>query len=169
MTSTVERVHDIGAHLDRARLPWAFGGVVALAFAVDEPRGSREIAVHVFAPRAQAAHVCARLPRGIQFAEGDVALGRATGMMRLWWDDAPIVVHLHDDTGAAARTRRVQLAGRTIRVLAADDLAVHLVRSGEAQSAVDLAAMVAAGTVSMDVVSDRLGPGAALPTGPDSD
>jgi hypothetical protein len=146
MSSTVERVHEIGAALDRARLAWAFGGVVALAFAVDEPRGSREIVVHVFVPPAQAAQVCARLPRAVQFAEDDLMLGRSTGSMRLWWDDAPIVVHL-GERDPARRTRRVQLAGRTIRVLTADDLAGHLRADASPQAVADLAAMVAAGTI----------------------
>ena len=61
MTTLVERIVDVCEHLDRAGLPWALGGALALAYATEEPRATRDIDVNVFVPATEAARVFAAL------------------------------------------------------------------------------------------------------------
>ena len=62
MTSLVDRIVAICDALDASRLPWALGGALALAYATEEPRGTRDIDVNVFVPATDASTVFAALP-----------------------------------------------------------------------------------------------------------
>ncbi len=53
MVSLVESIVALEAGLDAARIPHAFGGALALAFHIEEPRGTRDIDVNVFLVPAQ--------------------------------------------------------------------------------------------------------------------
>lgn len=48
MASLVAQVLGIAHSLDRAGIEWALGGALALAYATEEPRGTRDIDVNVF-------------------------------------------------------------------------------------------------------------------------
>ncbi len=62
MTSLVDRVLVIAAALDDSGIDWALGGALALAFATEEPRGTRDIDVNVFVLSAQVATRTRRVP-----------------------------------------------------------------------------------------------------------
>jgi hypothetical protein len=44
----VERIIEIARAFDAAKIEWAFGGALALAYATQEPRGTRDIDINVF-------------------------------------------------------------------------------------------------------------------------
>ena len=54
----------LGLHdaLDRGQVPHAFGGALALALHVEQPRGTADIDVNISLPTARAAIVCPRRP-----------------------------------------------------------------------------------------------------------
>ena len=43
MTTLVDRIVAICRSLEAARIPWALGGALALAYATNQPRGTRDI------------------------------------------------------------------------------------------------------------------------------
>ena len=157
--SLVGRIVAICDALDTADLPWALGGALALAYATEEPRGTRDVDVNVFVPSTRAADVFAAMPAGVVHSTADLAEALRADQVRLWWDDTPIDLffaanqfHLEVDR----RCRRVPFAGRTIRVLSAEDLAVFKAMFDRAKDWVDIATMAESRAIDLDVAADRL-------------
>ena len=62
-----ERLLAIHASLSEAAIQHAFGGAIALAYWTQEPRGTRDIDVNVFAPQDECERVLAALPDGVSY------------------------------------------------------------------------------------------------------
>ena len=73
MIGLVDRIVAIAAALDSAEVPWALGGALALAYATEEPRGTRDIDVNVFVATEHAGRVFAALPAGVSHGAADIA------------------------------------------------------------------------------------------------
>jgi len=120
MSELVEKLFDIDDALREAAVPHAFGGAIALAYCTEEPRGTRDLDVNIFAPAAEAERILTRLPDRVAVAAADVAAVARDGQARLWWDDTPIDVFLNNlplHEAVAAGVVWVPLAGREIPVL----------------------------------------------------
>lgn len=120
MSVLVEKLSAIHDALTAASLPHAFGGAIALAYCVEEPRGTRDLDVNVFADAAKAGSVMARLPDRVAVSPADVAAVVRDGQTRLWWDDTPVDLFLNNlplHRAVAAGVVWVPLAGREIPVL----------------------------------------------------
>jgi len=159
MTSLVDQVVAIGEALDASGVPWAFGGALALAYATSEPRGTRDIDVNVFVPSSQARAVFGLLPRGVRHSLADVDAAIQDDQVRLHWDETPVDVFFAADTfhaEVAHRCRSVPFAGHTIRVLCAEDLAVFKAMFDRPKDWVDIATMVEAGSLDIEVAATRL-------------
>jgi hypothetical protein len=155
----VDRILSVAESLDRAGIPWAFGGALALAYATSEPRGTRDIDVNVFVGSAEAARVFAALAPGVVFGDADVDEVREHDQVRLWWDDTPIDLFLAADPfhiEVAERCRVVPFEGRRIRVLAAEDLAVFKALFDRTKDWADIEAMVASAMIDTELTADRL-------------
>jgi hypothetical protein len=145
--------------LDEAHLPWALGGALALAYATDEPRGTRDIDVNVFVPASRASDVFAALPTGTRSTDADLAEAQARDQVRLWWDDTPIDIFFAADSfhlDVARRCRTVPFEGRTIAVLSAEDLAVFKAMFDRSKDWADIEAIVDNRGIDLDVAADRL-------------
>jgi hypothetical protein len=154
-----ERVVELHRALARRRLPHAFGGAIALAFATLNPRGTSDIDVNVFVPAAEAARVLAALPPGIAQPAGTAETVERDGQIRLWWDETPVDLFLdyapvHDD--AARHRRTVPFAGTRIPVLGPVELAVFKAMFERTQDWADIEAMLAAGTLDAGAVRAAL-------------
>jgi hypothetical protein len=117
-------VHDA---LTSASLPHAFGGAIALAYCVEEPRGTRDLDVNIFCDAADAAAVLGALPDGVAVSDTDIAAVERDGQKRLFWDGVPIDVFLNNlplHDAAADAVVWVALEGRQIPVLDCASLAV---------------------------------------------
>ena len=159
MTTLAGRIVAICAALDDEKIPWALGGALALAYATNEPRGTRDIDVNVFVDAAQAGAVFAALPAGVVFGEADIAEAGQRDQVRLWWDQTPIDVffgagRFHLDV--ADRCRVVPFEGRRIRVLSAEDLAVYKAMFDRTRDWADIEAMVDSDAIDLDLAADRL-------------
>ncbi|MDO8389957.1 MAG: hypothetical protein Q7V57_05675 [Actinomycetota bacterium] len=160
MTTLVARVVGLCTALDTAKVPWALGGALALAYATNEPRGTRDIDVNIFVPSAAAAAVFAALPAGVAHTEADVAEAATRDQVRLWWDTTPIDVffaaeQFHLDV--ARRCRTVPFEGREIRVLSAEDLSVFKAMFDRTKDWADIEAMAESGAIDLGLAADRLG------------
>lgn len=155
----VDRIVAIADALETSSIEWAFGGAFALAYATEEPRGTRDIDVNVFVRSTEVDRVFAALPDGVACTSSDRKAVVDDDQVRLWWDDTPVDVFFaasdfHDDV--ARRCRTVEFAGRSVRILAAEDLAVFKAMFDRPKDWVDIDEMTASGTLDRGVASRRL-------------
>jgi len=127
MSELVEKLHLIHDSLGTAGYPHAFGGAIALAYCVEEPRGTRDLDVNIFVDPGQAESALAALPEGVRVRKEDVEIVERDAQTRLDWDGTPIDVFLskmklHDAVAAAVVW--VPLEGRDVPVLDCASLAV---------------------------------------------
>jgi len=92
----VEKLLAIHVSLRANSLPHAFGGAIALAYCVEEPRGTRDLDVNIFIDAGRAAEVLAALPDGVRVEEDDVEKVVRDGQTRLFWDGVPVDVFLNN-------------------------------------------------------------------------
>jgi len=116
----VEKLLAIHRALKAASLPHAFGGAIALAYCVEEPRGTRDLDVNVFVDAGKATEVLAALPEGVRVEEGDAEKISRAGQARLFWDGVPIDLFLNNlplHEEVANGTLWVDMQGTQIPVL----------------------------------------------------
>ena len=86
MTTLLEKILALDEALSTAEVPHAFGGALALAYCVGEPRGTVDIDVNVFLAPDAVDEVLAAMPGGITWDDTDRRLlvrdGQARGLRR---------------------------------------------------------------------------------------
>lgn len=143
-------VHDA---LERARIPHAIGGAIALAYCTLDPRGTRDLDVNVFIGPERARDVLAALPDGVEISGSRLERLERDGQVRLRSGTTPLdlfmsVLPFHDHV--EAHIRRVPFEGRTIPVLDCTALAVFKAMFERPQDWVDIESMVEAQTVDLE-------------------
>lgn len=125
--SLPEKVIVIHEALDEAKVPYALGGALALAYYAD-PRATIDIDINVFVPTEDWRRVIDALEAlGVDSSSLDpTALGR-DGQCRLWWGDNAVDLFfaydpIHDDMRKHAR--QVPFAGVVVRILGPEHLAI---------------------------------------------
>jgi predicted nucleotidyltransferase len=159
MSSLVAQVLGIAHALDEAGIEWALGGALALAYATEEPRGTRDIDVNVFVSASEVRRVFVALPDGVTASTSDEARVLAEDQVRLWWDGTPIDLFFaagpfHAEV--ANRIRRVPFAGHEVKVLCAEDLAVFKAMFDRPKDWVDIDEMATSGALDRTVAAQRL-------------
>jgi len=153
MTSIVNKILAISAALDDRRLPYAFGGALALAFCTERARGTIDIDLNVFVGQGEAERVLASLPRQIEHTEGDLRTLERDGQTRMRWEQTPIDVFL-DTTEfhveAAQRRKLHDFGGRQIPFLGCSDLAVFKAFFNRTKDWADLEEMIAIRALNVD-------------------
>lgn len=120
MSELVEKLFAIHDALTEAGIAHAFGGAIALAYCVEEPRGTRDLDVNIFVDASRAESVLASLPGGVRVQKKDVAKVRRDGQARLWWGGVPVDVFLNNvplHEAVASSVVWVRLEDRDIPVL----------------------------------------------------
>jgi hypothetical protein len=120
MSELVEKLFSIHDSLTEAGLIHAFGGAIALAYCVEEPRGTRDLDVNIFVDASEAERALKTLPQGVKVRKKDIAKVKRDGQARLDWDGTPIDVFLNNiplHEAVAAAVVWVRLEGREIPVL----------------------------------------------------
>lgn len=145
MTTFVGKVEEVERALTSADVPHAFGGALALAYCVGEPRATADIDVNVFLEPGATRQVFEALPAGVS-TNGDLLRAAVRdGQVRLWWDDTAVDLFFsyhpfHDF--AQSRARRVPFGEVEIPVLACTDLAVFKVVFNRTKDWADIEAMI---------------------------
>ncbi|MGA1033752.1 MAG: nucleotidyl transferase AbiEii/AbiGii toxin family protein [Ilumatobacteraceae bacterium] len=155
----VERIVVISESLDRSGIDWALGGALALAYATEEPRATRDIDVNVFVPSSEVDRVFEAMPAGVAHGPADRRAVMATDQVRLWWDDTPIDLFFAADPfhlDAATRCSEVEFSTRLVRVLCPEDLAVFKAMFDRPKDWVDIAEMAASRALDRAVAAERL-------------
>jgi hypothetical protein len=96
LSELVDKLFAVHQALEAESLPHAFGGAIALAYCVEEPRGTRDLDVNIFCDAADAERVLRALPEGVGTGADDVERVRRDGQARLFWDGVPIDVFLNN-------------------------------------------------------------------------
>lgn len=151
-----ERIVVLHQQLEKARLPHAFGGAIALAYCTRDPRGTDDIDINIFVGTRRLDEVLASLPENITVTDASRRGLRRDGQSRLFWGKTPVDVFLsnHPFHGRAELLHRSQpFEGIEIPVLACIDLAVFKTFFARGKDAVDIAEMVKAGCVDTDVLA----------------
>lgn len=154
-----EKLVALHRSLEAAKIPHAFGGAIALAYATQNPRGTSDIDVNVFTPAADPGDALAALPGEVEQPEGTAETIAREGQIRLWWDETPVDLFfnyepVHEE---AARNRRmVEFEGTRIPILGADELALFKAMFGRTQDWADIEAMAGAATMDVPRVRDLL-------------
>jgi hypothetical protein len=123
----IEKLLAIHAALKARSLPHAFGGAIALAYCVEEPRGTRDLDINVFVDAERAEEVLASLPEGVRVEAADVEQAKENGQTRLFWDGVPVDIFLNNlplHEEVANGVTWVELQGKQIPVLDCASLVV---------------------------------------------
>jgi hypothetical protein len=96
VSELVDKLFAVHDALKAKSLPHAFGGAIALAYCVEEPRGTRDLDVNIFCDAADAERVLKALPAGVRVDAEDVQRVKRDGQTRLFWDGVPIDVFLNN-------------------------------------------------------------------------
>jgi hypothetical protein len=155
VSALVDKILAVHDALDRAAIPHAFGGALALAWCTQRARGTIDIDVNVFVDRSRTTELLAALPEGVRWSDTDRALIERDGQVRLWWDETPVDVFVNTTEfheQVAERCRREPFGGQEVPFLGCTDLAVFKVFFDRTKDWADLEEMAAAGTLDTDRV-----------------
>jgi hypothetical protein len=154
-----ERLLVLHRALEKAGVPHAFGGAIALAYCTLHARGTIDIDVNVFVPASDPKAALAALPDAIAQPDGLPEEIARDGQARLWWDEMPVDLffdYAPIHAQAAAHARGVPFDGAEILVLGPIELVVFKVMFDRAQDWVDVDAVLEAGTVDPEAVHAAL-------------
>jgi hypothetical protein len=143
------KVLRLNAALEQGQVPHAFGGALALALHVAQPRGTADIHVNISLPTERAADVLAVLPAEVAHDEASIAAIQRDGQVRLWWGRTPLDLffpqHLLHRV-AAGRTVTMPLGDGQVPVLSATDLTIFKALFDRTKDWADIEEMVAFGS-----------------------
>jgi hypothetical protein len=150
-----EKIVALHQALDRAGVPHAFGGALALAWCTERARGTIDVDVNLFVRPEHAAVVLRALPSGVDWTDDDAVRVERDGQARLWWDTTPLdlffsTTEFHDRL--ASRVRREPFLGVDVPFLACRDLAVFKAFFDRTRDWADLEEMAAVGSLDVEAV-----------------
>jgi hypothetical protein len=165
VSELVDKLMSIHDSLTQAGIAHAFGGAVALAYCVEEPRGTRDIDVNIFVDASRAEATLSQLPDGVRVRPKDLAKVKRDGQARLDWEGTPIDVFLNNvplHDAVAATVVWVPLAGREIPVLDCASLAIFKAFFARTKDWADLEAIAQATPEDIDAaaatIAELVGP-----------
>lgn len=165
MSELVEKLFAIHDSLAKENVPHAFGGAIALAYCVEEPRGTRDLDVNIFVDAAKAKATLSCLPSGVKVRQKDIAKVERDGQARLSWDGTPIDVFLNNvplHEAVAGAVVWVPLEDRQIPVLDCASLAIFKAFFDRTKDWADMEAIAQATPEDIDAaaatIADLVGP-----------
>jgi hypothetical protein len=139
--------------LDAGGIRHAFGGAIALAYAVPNARATVDLDLNIAVPIDRAQTVLDALPPDVQAPGEAVSIIGREGQIRLRWGSNPIDLFFPQHTFHAvvdARAVPGGFRGETIRVITATDLTVFKALFDRPKDWVDITEMLRAGAVDRD-------------------
>jgi hypothetical protein len=165
LSELVEKLFAIHDSLTKASVPHAFGGAIALAYCVEEPRGTRDLDVNIFVDSKKAERTLFCLPPGVRVRREDVAKVERDGQARLDWDGTPVDVFLNNvplHQAVSGLVVWVPLKGREVPVLDCASLAIFKAFFDRTKDWADMEAIAEATPEDIDIaaatIADLVGP-----------
>lgn len=159
MSELIDKLFAIHDALEAQSLPHAFGGAIALAYCVEEPRGTRDLDVNIFCDAADAGKVLEALPEGVEVSAADVEKVERDGQARLFWDGVPIDVFLNNlplHEAVSAAVVWVPLQGRKAPVLDCASLVVFKSLFDRTKDWADIEAIALAAPEDIDAAAETV-------------
>jgi hypothetical protein len=159
VTTLVEKILRLDDRLAAEHVPHAFGGALALAYYTEDPRGTDDIDLNVFVEVARAGAVFASLPAEVTWKQAHVDAVRRHGQVRVFWGHTPLDLFFENHpfhAGTARRAQSAELAGHSIPVLDAVDLAVFKAMFDRTRDWADIEAMLDADALDTAAVLGHL-------------
>jgi hypothetical protein len=156
MSELGEKLHQIHDSLASAGIAHAFGGAIALAYCVEEPRATRDLDVNIFLDASEAAGALGALPEGVRVSDEDIATVERDGQARLFWDGVPVDVFLNNlplHEAVSASVVWVPMEGRDVPMLDCASLAIFKAFFDRGQDWVDLEAIALATPEDIEVAA----------------
>ncbi|HAM01848.1 MAG TPA: hypothetical protein DCQ30_06420, partial [Acidimicrobiaceae bacterium] len=150
-TSLVGLVIEVNDRLTGAGIGHGFGGALALAYYVAEPRATRDMDINVSVPVQEARRIFELLPDGVVWTDDDVRRCVRDGQIRLWHGlpRQGIVIDLffpqhefHRAVAGATSPRPFARVDYLLPVIAAAHLTVLKVLFDRPKDWVDIGAMI---------------------------
>lgn len=158
-------IRQMNESLERSGLPYAFGGALALAWCIPEPRTTRDVDLNIFVEAESAAVALAALPSGIITTDAAQSELRERGQTRLMWDTIPVDIFLTNDpfhNEVATRVVRRPFLGEQMPFLCCSDLAVFKAFFDRPKDWFDLGEMFEARSIDLTamtaLIAELLGP-----------
>ncbi len=147
MSNLSDLLFEVHDSLDRAHIPHAVGGAIALAYCTLDPRGTRDLDFNLFVGTERAREVLAVLPDRVEVDGDRLERLERVGQVRLKSGPIPLdlflnVLPFHQHV--AERVRQVPFEGRTIPILSCTALVVFKAFFDRTQDWADIEAMVEA-------------------------
>jgi hypothetical protein len=137
---------------------------IALAYCVEDPRGTRDLDVNIFVDAKQARDALGVLPEGVTVSDDDIATVERDGQARLFWDGVPVDVFLNNlplHDAVAASVVWVPMEGREVPMLDCASLAIFKAFFDRTQDWADLEAIAQAAPEDIEeaaaTIADLLG------------
>lgn len=159
MDSLPDKIIELHHALERADLPHAFGGALALAWCTQRARGTIDIDVNILIPDSEFEVALAALPKDVKVTKKDRQLLKRDGQVRVWWQKTPIDVFLNSTRfheALADRVRWETFVGESIPFLSCFDLAVFKAFFNRTKDWADLEEMYRIGTLDIEEVQATL-------------
>lgn len=119
------KIMKIAQALEKARVPYAFGGAIALAYYA-APRGTEDIDINVFVKETQAGR-CLKTLHHLGIVDSSTSRDSSHNQVILFWEHTSIHLFFSYDPfheSCKARARRVPFGDGEIWVLSAEDIAI---------------------------------------------
>ncbi len=146
-----DRVKQIHAALEQHAVSHAFGGAIALIYAVEHPRLTYDIDLNIAVDTARVESVLKALPADLAWSEADKDAVVRDGQVRLHWgENLPVDLFFpqHEfHRVVAARTRVVTFDREPLPVISPTDLTVFKSLFNRTKDWADIEAMLEAGSV----------------------
>lgn len=160
----LERAVLLHEALDAAGIPHALGGALALAYHVEDARGTNDIDLNVSIDADSPEPLFTALPAELPWSQDDIDNVRRAGQVRLYWPHPdgpptqPIPVDLflpQDDFHAvvAARTELVPMLDTTVPIISATDLTILKALFSRGKDWADIEELLRYGAVAVDEVA----------------
>ncbi len=159
MTTFTEAILLVDHRLRAAKIPFAFGGALALMFCTGEPRTTADLDVNVFLPTSEVDAVLRALEPDVSYDRAARQALQEDGQARLWIDRTALDLFFstssfHETISSQVVTH--ELWGAQLPFLSCSDLAVFKAFFNRRKDWADLEAMIDAGMLDTDVVVETL-------------
>lgn len=152
-------ISDLYRSLEASGLPYAFGGALALAWCIPEPRTTRDVDINIFVEAESVDVALAALPDNVIASDKDKAELRARGQARLSCNTIAVDVFLTNDpfhSEVAERIVRHPLLGESMPFLCCKDLALFKAFFDRPKDWFDLGEMFEARSIQLEEMTDLI-------------
>jgi len=159
MPSLVEKIIAVHNALEKAKLPHAFGGALALAWCTERARGTIDIDVNIMVDVSQSEMILNSLPNPVTWTSQNLGRLIKEGQERIWWDKTPLDIFLNSTPYHEKLWQRIhweEFAANQVPFLSCLDLAVFKAFFNRTKDWADLEAMQEAGTLDRVAVATIL-------------